>query len=116
MFLRLALVSHPRLNFAVLGDNLHVVTVLSPNTPPSLPLRSPAGTWESSVQSLQASLRPGMIQGWAWIKGHAGFRGNKISDAYSKWVAHVMVWEPSLLLPPPPDRMHVQRPPPSLIN
>ena len=42
-----------------------------------------------------------MIQGWGWIKGYAGFRGNEISDAYSKWAAHVMVWDPSLLAPPP---------------
>ena len=101
MFLRWALASHPHLTFAVLGDNLHVITVLSPNTPPGLPSRSPAGTWESSLQSIQASLRPGMIQGWGWIKGHAGFVGNEISDAYSKWAAHVMVWDPSLLPPPP---------------
>ena len=69
-----------------------------PEHPPS---RSPAGTWESSLQSIKASLRPGMIQGWGWIKGHAGFVGNEISDAYSKWAAHVMVWDPSLLPPPP---------------
>ena len=112
MFLRWALASHPHLTFAVLGDNLHVITVLSPNTPPGLPSRSPAGTWESSLQSIQASLRPGMIQGWGWIKGHTGFVGNEISDAYSKWAAHVMVWDPSLL-PPPPDRVHIQGPPPS---
>ena len=101
MFLRWALASHPHLTFAVLGDNLHVITVLSPNTPPDLPSRSPAGTWESSLQSIQASLRPGMIQGWGWIKGHAGFVGNEISDAYSKWAAHVTIWDPSLLPPPP---------------
>ena len=41
-----------------------------------------------------------MIQRWGWIKGHAGFLGNEISDAYSKWAAHVMVWDPSLLPPP----------------
>ena len=85
----------------LLGDNLHVITVLSPSTPPDLPSRSPAGTWESSLPSIQASLRPGMIQGWGWIKGHAGFVGNEISDAYSKWATHVMVWDPSLLPPPP---------------
>ena len=101
MFLRWALASHPYLTFAVLGDNLHVITVLSPNTPPGLPSRSPAGTWESSLRSIQASLSPGMIQGWGWIKGHAGFKGNEISDAYSKWAAHVMVWDPSLPPPPP---------------
>ena len=72
-----------------------------PQHPPDLPSRSPAGTWESSLQSIQASLRPGMIQGWGWIKGHAGFVGNEISDAYSKWAAHVMIWDPSLLPPPP---------------
>ena len=44
MFLRWALASHPHLTFAVLGDNLHVITVLSPNIPPDLPSRSPAGT------------------------------------------------------------------------
>ena len=42
-----------------------------------------------------------MIQGWGWIKGHAGFVGNEISDAYPKWAAHVMIWDPSLLPPPP---------------
>ena len=61
MFLRWAHASHPHLTFAVLGDSLHVITVLSPNTPPGLRLRSPAGTWESSLQSIQAFLRPGMI-------------------------------------------------------
>ena len=101
MFLRWALASHPHLTLALLGDNLHVITVLSPSSPPDLPSRSPASTWESSLQSIQASLRPGMIQGWGWIKGHAGFVGNEISDAYSKWAAHVMVWDPSLLPPPP---------------
>ena len=111
MFLWWALASHPHLTFAVLGDNLHVITVLSPSTPPGVPSRLPAGTWESSLQSIQASLRPGMIQGWGWIKGHAGFVGNENSDAYSRWAAHVMVWDPSLL-PPPPDRVHIQRPPP----
>ena len=110
MFIRWALASHPHLTFAVLGDNLHVISVLSPSTPPDLPSRSPAGTWESSLQSIQASLRPGMIQGPGWIKGHAGFVGNEISDAYSKWATHVMIWDPSLL-PPPPDRLHIQRPP-----
>ena len=100
MFLRSALASHTHLTFAVLGDNLHVITVLSPSTPPDLPSRSPAGTWESSLQSIQASLRPGMIQGSGWIKGHAGFVGNEISDAYSKWAAHVMIWDSSLLPPP----------------
>ena len=102
MFLRWALASHPHLTFAVLGDNLHVITVLSPSTPPDLPSRLPAGTCESSVQSIQASLRPGIIQGWGWIKGHAGFVGNEISDAYSKWAARAMIWDPSLLPPPPP--------------
>ena len=101
MFLRWALASHPHLTFAVLGDNLHVITVLSPSTPPNLPSGSPAGTWESSLQSIQASLRPGMIQGLLWIKGHAGFVGKEISDAYSRWAAHVMIWDPSLLPPPP---------------
>ena len=101
MFLPWALASHPHLTFAVLGDNLHVFTVLSPSTPSDLHSRSPAGTWESSLQSIQASLRPGMIQRWGWIQGHAGFVGNEISDAYSKWAAHVMIWDPSLLPPPP---------------
>ena len=101
MFLRWALASHPHLTFAVLGDNLHVITVFSPSTSPGLPSRSPANTWESSLQSIQASLRPGMMQGWGWIKGHARFVGNEISDAYSKWAAHVMIWDPSLLPPPP---------------
>ena len=101
MFLRWALASHPHLTFAVLGHDLHVITVLSPSTPPDLPSRSSAGTWESSLQSIQATLRPGMIQGWGWIKGHAGFVGNEISDAYSKWAAHVMIWDPTLLPPPP---------------
>ena len=100
MFLRWALASHPHLTFAVLEDNLHVINVLSPSTPPDLPSRSPAGTWQSSPQSIQASLRPGMIQGWGWIKGHAGIVGNKISDAYSKWAAQVMIWDPSILPPP----------------
>ena len=100
MFLRWALASRPHLTFAVLGDNLHVITVLSPSTPPDIPSRSPAGTWESSLQSIQAYLRQGMIQGWGWIKGHAGFVGNEISDAYSKWAPHVMIWDPSLLPPP----------------
>ena len=85
MFLRWALASHPHLTLAVLGDNLHVVTVLSPNSPPGLPSHSPAGTLESSLQFIQASLRPGMIQGSGWIKGHAGFVRNEISDAYSKY-------------------------------
>ena len=53
MFLRPALASHPHLTFAVLGDNLHVLTVLSPSSPPGLPSRSPAGTWEYSLQSIQ---------------------------------------------------------------
>ena len=101
MFLRWALASHQALTFAVLGDNLHVITVLSPSTPQGLPSRSPAGTWESSLQSIQASLRPGMIQSWGLIKGHARFVGNEISDAYSKWAAHVMIWDPSLLPPAP---------------
>ena len=112
MFLRWALASHLHLTFAVLGDKLHVVTVPSLSTPPSLPSRSPAGTWESSLQSIQASLRPGMIQRSGWIKGHAGLKGNEISDAYSKWAAHMMVWDPSLL-PPPPHGLHTQGPPPS---
>ena len=101
MFLRWALASHPHLTFAVLGDDLHVITVLSPSTPPDLPSRSSAGTSESSLQSIQASLRQGMDQGWGWIKGHAGVVGNEISDAYSKWAAHVMIWDPPLLPPPP---------------
>ena len=44
ILLRWALASHPHLTFAVLGDKVHVITVLSPNTPPDLPSRSPAGT------------------------------------------------------------------------
>ena len=91
IFLRCALASHPHLTLAVLGDNLHVITVLSPSSPPDLPSRSPAGTWESSLQSSQASLRPGMLRGRGWIKGHAGFVGNEISDAYSKWAADVKI-------------------------
>ena len=101
MFLRWALTSHPHLTFAVLGDNVHLITFLSPSTPPDPPSSSPAGTWESSLQSIQASLRPGMIQGTGWIKGHAAFVGNEISDAYSKSAARVMIWDPSLLPPPP---------------
>ena len=81
MFLRWALLSHQRLSLALLGDKLHAVTVLCPCSPPGFPSRSPSGTWESSLQSIQAPLRPGMIQGLAWNKGHAAFRGNKISDA-----------------------------------
>ena len=98
MFLPLALVSHTRLTFAVLEDNLQVLTVLFPYFPPGLLSRSPAGTWESSLQSIQVSLSPGMIQGWAWVKGLAGIRGNGISDAYTKWAAHAMVWDPPPLL------------------
>ena len=101
MFLRWALESYSHLAFAILGDNLHVVSVLSPSSPPDLPSRSAAGTLGSSLQSIQDSLRPGMIQGWAWLEGHAGLRGIEISDAYSKWAAQTMVWDPSLLGPHP---------------
>ena len=111
MFLRWALASHPHLTFAVLGDNLDFISALSPSTPPDLPSRSQAGTWGSSLQSIQAPLRPGMIQGWGGIKGHSGFVRNEILDAYSEWAAHVMICDPSPL-PLPPDRVHIQRPPP----
>ena len=114
MFLRWALASHPHLTFAVLGDNLHVITVLSPSTPRDHPSGSPAGTTEFSLQSIQASLRPGMIQGWGWMKGHAAFVGNEISDAYSKWAAHVMIWDPSL--PPPPPIGCISRDPLPVIH
>ena len=42
-----------------------------------------------------------MIQGWAWVKGHARFTGDEISNACSKWAANAMVWDPSLPPPPP---------------
>ena len=59
------------------------------------------GTTSTLSLFSQASLRPGMIQGWGWIKCHAGIIGNEISEAYSTWAAHVIVWDPSLLPPPP---------------
>ena len=37
-----------------------------------------------------------------WIKGHANFVGNGISDHFSKWAAHILIFTPDLLSPPPP--------------
>ena len=37
-----------------------------------------------------------------WTKGHANFVGNQISDRFSKWPAHSLIFNPDLLPPPPP--------------
>ena len=55
MFLRWALASHPHLSFAVLGDNLHVITVRSPSTPPRPPV-----TLASRHVGIHSSVHPGL--------------------------------------------------------
>ena len=37
-----------------------------------------------------------------WIKGHAGFAGNEVSDYFSKWAAHGLSWHRKPT--PPPSR------------
>ena len=49
-----------------------------------------------------------------WVKGHAGFQGNKVADAFSKWAAFALQWSPSLPPPPPAHGLHIPRPPPRL--
>ena len=55
MFLRWALASHPHLTFAVLGDNLHVISFLSPSTP----LRPPV-TLAGRHVGILSSVHPGL--------------------------------------------------------
>ena len=55
MFLRWALASHLHLTFAVLGDNLHVITVLSPSSPPRPPV-----TLASRHVGILSSVHPGL--------------------------------------------------------
>ena len=36
----------------------------------------------------------------AWIIGHASFQGHKVSDYFSKWAVHVLLWHTNMTLPP----------------
>ena len=67
----------------------------------------PPITLASRHMRILSSVHPGLPTprddpGLGLDQGHAGFVGNEISDAYSKWAVHVMIWDPSLLPPPPP--------------
>ena len=92
----------PHSTIHVLGDNTQVISMFDPSSPPPQhPSCTTDGTWSWALKSEISSLPSHISIQAAWIKGHAGFQGNEISDAFSKWIAYVCEWSPSLLPPPP---------------
>ena len=70
----------------------------------------PSGTWAAAFPSLLAdggklNVHP------TWIKGHVGFLGNEVSDHYANWGAFSLLFNRSLL--PPPPSWYLQPTPPS---
>ena len=47
----------------------------------------------------------------AWIKGKTGFQGNKVSEYFSKWAAHALLWHRNLTLPPPVGSLRLNKRP-----
>ena len=88
----------PRFRIHILGDNQQVVALFSPDSlAPPHPSSTTDGTWAWALKNQLPSLPPHVKVSAAWIKGHAGFQGNVVSDAFSKWIAYVCEWTPSLL-------------------
>ena len=109
MFIRWATVALSHSLVYVLGDNTQIVTILDPsNPPPAHPSTTTDGTSAWALKELVKGMPPYVVLKAAWIKGHAGFRGSEISDAFGKWVAYAREWYPCLLLPPPSEPSRVE--------
>ena len=92
----------PHSTIHVLRDNTQVISMFNPSSPPPQhPSCTTDGTWSWALKNEISSLPSHISIHEAWIKGHAGFQGNEISDAFSKWVAYACEWSPSLLPPLP---------------
>ena len=68
--------------------------------PPASPL------WARVFWSLLSTLPEPCVVHSAWIKGHAGFAGNEVSDYFSKWAAHALQWHRPLPQPPSSGASH----------
>ena len=88
----------PRYEVCLLIDNDQVVsTDLKRKAFEPSPFRE--DTWTIAVHSaLRLIVSPLNV---LWIKGHANFFGNEISDSFSKWAAHRLIFTPDLPPPPP---------------
>ena len=70
-----------------------MVALFNPDTPaPPHPSSTTDGTWSWALRIELLSLPPHVQVYAAWIKGHAGFHGNEVSDSFSKWIAYVCEW------------------------
>ena len=83
----------------LLIDNDQVVSTLQ-KCQASKPIPFKDDTWTVAVHSaIRLIVNPLQV---LWIKGHANFIGNEISDHFSKWAAHSLIFTSNLLPPPPP--------------
>ena len=82
----------------LLIDNDQVVFTLQ-KCQASEPSMFKADTWTIAVHSaLRLIANPLQV---LWMKGHADFIGYKISNHFSKWAAHSLIFPPDLLPSPP---------------
>ena len=83
----------------LLIDNGQVVSTLQ-KCQTSEPSPFKDDTWTVAVHgALRLIINPLQVM---WIKGHAIFFGNKISDHFSKWAAHSLIFALNVLPTPPP--------------
>ena len=82
----------------LLIDNDQVVSTLQ-KCQASKPIPFKDDTWTVAVHSaIRLIVNPLQV---LWIKGHANFIGKEISDHFSKWAAHSLIFTSNLLPPPP---------------
>ena len=83
----------------LLIDNNQVVSTLQ-KCQASEPSPFKDDTWTVAVHgALRLIINPSHVM---WIKEHANFIGNEISDHFSKRAAHSLIFRPQRPPPPPP--------------
>ena len=100
MLLRWLTSLHSPMQCVFLGDNDQVFRTTDAQ-PHSMASRSSHGTWIKAFCSLVAHLPSRIQTQFAWIKRHAGFKGNECSDLFSKLIAYNSFSSPEFLLPLP---------------
>ena len=102
--LRRLLQDPPALSVCFLIDNDQIETKLAHSVRLSRSNEPPlqgSCIWIRIFLSLLKALPLSTQVHCAWIKGHAGFQGNVVSDHFSKWAAHALLWHRNATPPPP---------------
>ena len=91
---------HSPMQCVILRDNDQVIRTTDAQ-PDTMASRSSHGTLIKAFCSLVAHLPSRIQTHFAWITGHAGFKGNECSDLFPKWIAYSSFSSPEFLPPSP---------------